>query len=102
MDLYIYHGRLDPKGPATDLEGNEVDDWGFEGPRLQGVLGFHCTYDLFNVFFDSIENADNAQVLTGWEKWDEKVLTLEMTDNCVRIYNVKRGRFEYFGDWGMK
>jgi hypothetical protein len=105
MDLYMSHGRLNPNGTGSDIYGVEIDDWGFEGPRLHGVIGFHCTYGLdgtFAVYFESAEACEAAQALTGWDWWDDRALLLQTEEDCVRIYNNERKRFEYFGDWGMK
>jgi len=105
MNLYIYHGRLAPNGGATDIEGNEVDDWGFEGPTLENCVGFHTTYfneGHFNVYFADEVARKAAQAKTGWKDWDETALTVEMEDGCLRLFNSERQRTEYFGDWGMK
>lgn len=105
MNLYMHHGRLDPSGPGTDEDGNPVDDWGFEGPRFGGVIGFHCTYGFdghFNIWFESIEACDAAQRVTGWNYFDDCALTVAVEENCLRIWNREKQRHEYFGDWGIK
>lgn len=107
MDFYMYHGRVGDNGPPTDTEGNEVDGWGFDGPRLPGVIGFHCTYGAeghWNLWFESNAARDAARALTGWEVWEDNALTVTFnSDNSmVRIWNPARNRFEYFGDWGIK
>lgn len=107
MNLYIYHGRLSEKGGPTDVDGNPIDDWGFEGPTLKECIGFHCTYGVdgrFNVFFASKAARDAAKEQTGWPTWEHKSLTaLFSADNdLLKIWNANRGRVEYFGDWGIK
>jgi hypothetical protein len=105
VNLYIYHGRLSPNGGATDVEGNEVDDWGFEGPTLKGCVGFHSAYfneGHFTVYFESEEARRVAEAITGWKPWDETGLTVVVNDGCLHLFNAKRQRYEYFGDWGLK
>lgn len=107
MDFYMHHGRLNPDGGGSDEEGKEIDDWGFEGPRLKDCIGFHCTYGAdghFNVFFKDANAAETAQRLTGWSKWDDNALTAEYfrDGSLLRIYNRLLGRVEFFGDWGIK
>lgn len=101
----MLHGRLDPKGSGTDYDGNEVDNWGFNGPTLSGVIGFHCTYGFdghFNIWFESKEAAAAAAALTGWDLFDDCALTVEMEEDCLRTWNRELERHEYFGDWGIK
>lgn len=105
MHLYIYHGRLSPKSGPTDEDGNERDDWGFYGPKLEGVTGFHTTYfdqGHFNVYFENKAARDAAFELTGWELWDDNALTVAIDDGCLKRWNKERRRWEYFGDWGME
>lgn len=106
MDFYMYHGRLKDHGRATDLDGNEIDDWGFDGPRLHGVVGFHCTYGVYgfwNLWFATEADRATAQKLTGWDEWEDKALTVKFTkgNDMVCIWNQERSRHEYFGDWGI-
>jgi len=107
MDFYMHHGRLDPKGGPEDPPGNPVDGWGFEGPRLQGCIGFHCTYGVdghFNVFFEDWKARAIARELTGWEPWDETGLTARFSDDntLLAIEDRCSGVTHYFGDWGIK
>lgn len=107
MDFYMYHGRLTDKGGPTDVEGNPIDDWGFEGPRLHGCIGFHCTYGVnghFNVFFEDKAARDAAFEQTGWQAWQDNALTARFSkdDDLLMAWNAARKRWEYFGDWGIK
>lgn len=107
MDFYMHHGRTAPDGKPTDYQGNPVDDWGFDGPRLHGCTGFHCTYGVdghFNVFFESTAARDAAIKQTGWPEWEETSLTALFSDDnsLLKIWNAERGRIDYFGDWGIK
>lgn len=107
MDFYMLHGRLSAEGGPTDTDGVEIDDWGFDGPRLAGVNGFHCTYGIdgyWNLFFTDPEAADAAAALTGWEKWEDNALTVAFSpdNDLVQIHNPTTDRAEYFGDWGIK
>ncbi len=102
--LYMHHGRLDPSTGGTDEEGNEVDDWGFEGPNLVGVIGTHVTYGELRVFFGDATAARVAKALTGWAdgNGDEDLCVNFSEDNsCLRRFNAARGRDEFFGDWGL-
>lgn len=105
MKFYMNHGRTE-SGPPTDVDGNVVDDWGFDGPTLEGVTGFHCTYGLggtFTVYFATASAAAAAREKTGWREWDENALTAAFnTDSdLLQIWNPERERVEYFGDWGV-
>lgn len=107
MDFYMYHGRLSESDGATDTEGQPIDGWGFEGPRLEKCIGFHCTYGAeghFNVFFEDTAARNAAQELTGWPVWNDKALIAQFSSDytLLKILEPKRFRLEYFGDWGIK
>ena len=107
MDFYMHHGRTNPEGGPTTIEGEPVDDWGFEGPRLERCIGFHCTYGAqghFNVFFEDWQARAIAQAQTGWEKWEDDALTAQFANDgaLMVIKDRKSGRTFYFGDWGIK
>ena len=114
MDFYMYHGRIDPKGSpqayTRTVEGvqySDVDDWGFEGRRLSGVIGFHCTYGPhghFNLYFEDDRAAKEAQRVTGWDEWEDNALTVRFSPEYdqVRIDDPAFGIPHYFGDWGIK
>lgn len=111
MDFYMYHGRIAPDAPPQRLDedgtAHAVDDWGFDGPRLSGVIGFHCTYGTsghWNLYFESKEATDVAQGITGWERWDEDALTVDFSpdNDMVCIRDLTYNRPHYFGDWGIK
>ena len=121
MDFYMHHGRTDPDGApqslvrykdeSTDqgvrIEYIDIDDWGFEGPRLTGVIGFHCTYGVdgnWNLYFEDKRSADEAQHVTGWHRWDECALTARFSEDnsLLRIDDPEYSVPHYFGDWGIK
>lgn len=117
MDFYMYHGRTDPEGPPQQrivyddfgnrIEYRDVDDWGFEGPRLKGVVGIHCTYGVqghWNLYFESNSAANAARLLTGWRMWDDNALTVAFNDDnsMVKIRAAGEDMDHYFGDWGIK
>lgn len=107
MNFYMLHGRLDPDGQPENPPGSPVDDWGFDGPRLEGVIGFHCTYGTsgyFNVFFEDWKARAIAQAQTGWEAWEDNALTARFSsdDSLLVIKDRISGRDHYFGDWGIK
>lgn len=98
----MFHGRLSYAGGATDEEGKELDDWGFTGPELLDVVGFHVTYGDMRVYFKNQAARDRAKEQTGWDfGFDEKDLDVPFpkSGDCLRIWNKARERYEYFGDW---
>lgn len=102
MRLRIWHGRLDPNKGATDILGNPVDDWGFEGPELSNVTGISYTYNEFYVHFLDEAAYTLAQILTGWRSAPhEHTLEMAFKADCLELYNSARERHEYFGDWDL-
>lgn len=102
MRLRIWHGRLDPDSGPTDILGNEVDDWGFEGPELDHVTGISYTYGNNFVHFLDEPACVLAQVLTGWSKAPhEHALVMQFQSDCLRLFNGARQRHEFFGDWDL-
>jgi hypothetical protein len=103
LNVYIRHGRLDPSTGGTDLEGNEVEGWGFDGPTLEGCRGFHWTYGaISSLVFATAEECAYARSETGWKDGvAENSLEPQFESDCLRIYNRFRDRYEYFGDWGL-
>lgn len=108
----MHHGRTDPDGAPQQrvvysdrVEYIDVDDWGFDGPRLKGVTGFHCTYGVdghFNLWFESDSAASEAEKLTGWNFWDNNALTVEFSkDNTMVKIHTRDNEIHYFGDWGL-
>ena len=102
MILHLYHGRLTHDGPATDTEGNEVDDWGFEGPKLHGVKSLIWTYGNLAILFIDHEAYKTAEAQTKWaDGVFDNSLRLPTTPDTVRVFNTERTRYEYFGDWSL-
>lgn len=110
MEFYAHHGRTDQFGSpellAADGTPTPSGDWGFDGPRLHGVKGFHCTYGVsghWNLWFHSDRAANEAHALTGWEKFDDAALTVTFSDDgtLLKLYNREFERYHYFGDWGI-
>lgn len=106
MKLMLVHGRLDPNTGGTDLDGNEVDDWGFEGPTIAGIKSIGGTYGEVCVHFHSERGYEKAKHATGWDDCvhEQGLLFDSLPDkdaDCVSIFNPTRGRREYFGDWGL-
>ena len=92
FELYLTHGR---KSIDQDME-----DWGFEGPRLQGVVGTHTAYGNTTIWFATPKDVAAAKALTGWENWDVEALVLPYVEDCVKVRDVD-GSDAYFGDWGI-
>lgn len=115
MDFYMYHGRTDPKGKPQSVRRQNgqttyhdvENDWGFDGPRLEGVIGFHCTYGVngeWNLYFENDSAALEASKLTGWRDIGGSGLTVQFSEDndMVVIRDLESGKKHYFGDWGIK
>lgn len=90
MRLLLLHGRHEP--------GEEMDDWGFNGPAIPGIIAVHYTYGAANIYFESVEAANHAQSLTGWKKWGSNVLEMRTKEDLVEAVNPELGHC-FFGDW---
>jgi hypothetical protein len=111
MILHLYHGRLKPDQGGTDLEGNECDDWGFEGPKIEGIQALDFTYGEFQIVFPDDDPEEGKRLInvangqTGWgEGHHEFSLIIQFAgegNDLIRIYNTERMRHEYFGDWWL-
>lgn len=102
MILFLYHGRTRPEGPATDVDGNQVDNWGFEGPAINDIKYVDFTYGCLSICFDTAEHFQLAQRTTGWRNGNSDwSLTLDFSpsDGLVMTWNTERQRSEYFGDF---
>jgi hypothetical protein len=75
-----------------------MDDWGFNGPIIEGIKAVHYTYGFANIFFESVAEKDQAQKLTGWEEWDSDALQMPLHYDMVRAISPELGVC-YFGDW---
>jgi hypothetical protein len=89
MQLHLYHGR---KTPDEDM-----DDWGFDGPTLLGVEWMAVTYmSTFRVKFKTVEQAQAAQALTGWEYFaDNDQLEIQQNGSLIAADG------NYYGDWSL-
>lgn len=84
--LLLSHGRLNPD--------ESLNDWGFQGPMLEGVSFLVVTYNIhYRIGFVDTEARSRAQELTGWEEWDDNQLLMQFHDDMVK---TKQG---FFGDW---
>ena len=93
LTLHPFHGRLDPK--------QDMDDWGFQGPLIQNVLWMHTTYlNRMRVGFATEAAADEAQALTGWEKFDTTELWPETHEDML-VTTDPDGTKKYYGDWSL-
>ncbi len=87
--LLLIHGRHDPD--------ETLDDWGFNGPTLEGVEYLVVTYNShYRLGFVDEASFLRAKELTGWEEWDDKQLLMQFHDDMV---HTKDG---YFGDWEVQ
>lgn len=102
MILHLYHGRTTHDGPATDVEGNEIEDWGFEGPKLAGVKSLVWTYGNLSVLFESEDAYRAAEAATKWlDAPFDNSLRVSFVGDVVRVFNTTRVRYEFFGDWSL-
>lgn len=102
MKLHLYHGRIDPRTGPTDIDGNEIEDWGFDGPTLKGIESIDFTYGNVSVVFKTPEALDAARIKTEWQDGvHELSLQIEYSTDgdCVQAHNNARKRAEYFGDY---
>lgn len=91
MKMYIFHGRSNPK--------QKMEDWGFDGPTLEDVIGVKTTYlNHIIITFANIEAFNKALVATGWEIWDQGGLALVATVHKDLL--VAPGG--YYGDWSLE
>lgn len=63
MILHLYNGRLQFDGPRTDVDGNETEDWGFEGPEIPGVKSIVWTYGNLAFLFESPRRTSTPSTL---------------------------------------
>lgn len=103
LELYLIHGRLDPS--------EDMSDWGFDGPRLTGVVGVASTYGSMRIVFKDEDAADAAQLITGWDRFEYDQLTVRYLQDMVSIANYSgvgndgkpfTNREALFGDWGIQ
>lgn len=93
MQLALFHGRRDA---TADMDG----ETGFDGPRLEGVTAVHFVYmGIIRVHFETAAHARSARSATGWERWDENTLQIELHDDLVSTVD-RKGR-AYYGDWSL-
>lgn len=93
MYLHLYHGRKDP---AADM-----DDWGEDGPTLEGVVHLQWTYTSINVLFATQEACETARAQTGWGPGSYEN-SLEMTFSGDMVDVVVASEIMYFGDWCLR
>lgn len=102
MKFTLYHGRLKEGSGPTTVDGEEIDDWGFEGPVLDGVKAVDYTYGNYTFVFKNQRYYAAAQRKTNWSNSvQEHSLLMETGEqgDLIRIYNTERERYEYFGDF---
>jgi hypothetical protein len=91
FELYLKHGR--------ESVEQDMEDWGFDGPRLTGVIGLHQTYDTnVRIVFENRAAMLRAKEATGWLEWDDNSLELARCEDLVMTYVPHK---RYFGDWGL-
>jgi hypothetical protein len=96
LHLITLHGRYDPD--------ETMQDWGFHGPRIEGVTALHVTYNsTWTLWFKDKASCDRAQAITGWPPWDENALELQFHDDLLKCIPVGcDGPIAYYGDWEIE
>lgn len=92
LSLRLFHGRRHP--------GDVLEDWGSDGPVLEGITSMHVTYlDTYVLSFVDYAALERARALTGWEIWCEESLEIRVvSDLLVTIVNDIA---TYYGDWSL-
>ena len=96
LRLLLIHGRFDPEA--------DMDDWGFNGPNIEGVEALHVTYMASHVlwFVDEV-SAKKAHALTGWPYFDENALEMMFDGDLLKATCFcADGPTTYFGDWELQ
>ena len=99
MKLTIWHGR--------DKPDKQMDDWGSDGPVLEGVAAIRWTYGNLNVIFESDAARQLARAKTYWvDGVHENSLTMPMVEDMVVAYEYTGFTSEnlkpkYYGDWAL-
>jgi hypothetical protein len=98
LELHLFHGRKEPN--------EEMDDWGFSGPTITGIVSMHGTYDELRVRFDTTEDVLAAHQKMGWTgsssgmpptfNRDMELIIPTYEDMVVTWEN---GEKNYYGDW---
>jgi len=79
LRMLLLHGRVDP-------EASPGDDWGFDGPTIEGIVYVHAVYrNQETVGFITQAQAEYAHRQTGWDFFDEKTLEIRYYDDLVVI-----------------
>lgn len=92
MKLVLLHGR--------DYPDQDMDNWGYNGPHLEGVKYVHSVYGNLTIGFKSLKEAQTAHELTGWPYFDEAVLEITFHEDLV-LCRSKNGN-QYYGDWELQ
>lgn len=96
MDLLLIHGRFDPEA--------DMDDWGFNGPTIQGVEAIHVIYQqTYVLWFADALSARKAHALTSWPHFDDEALEMTFHGDLLKATCLcADGPATYFGDWELQ
>lgn len=90
MRMILLHGRDDP--------AQDMDDWGYTGPTINGIKAFHGTYlGDFNLYFTTMEDTLRAKAITGWEQLAGDCALNMSTNNGLIVVNNK-----FYGDFELQ
>lgn len=93
MRLTTMHGRRDPN--------QDMEDWGFDGPIIDGIIAVHSTYGSKNVFFATNEAAEKAHRVTGWPFFDNNALEMRFQDGMLLLTPADASA-AWYGDWELQ
>ena len=87
MELNLFHGRKTPD--------EQLDDWGFNGPLIQGIQDISWTYGNLRLHFKDEASWIEARNQTGWEGMGDWSLDVAQEEDLIV---TKDG---YFGDYHL-
>lgn len=85
MKLRLFHGRHKPE--------QNLEDWGFDGPLIQGIQDISWTYGNLRLHFKDKTSWLEARNQTGWDGMGDWSLDVAQKDDLIV---TKDG---YFGDF---
>ena len=96
LRLLLIHGRFDP--------AEQMDEWGFNGPDIEGIEALHVVYQTTYVLhFKDAASAQRAQGLTGWREWDVDALEMSFHDDMLKAQPIMcDGPVAYYGDYELQ
>ena len=100
IQMCIFHGRRTPF--------EEMQDWGWQGPLIEGIASFFYSSGDLSMSFNSNEHHVKAAAMTAWQSEDKKLLVHDGFDPVTNPYKHEmvccdednQGR-SYYGDFEL-